>query len=216
MPKLAASLRGITYRSYLRRGKGQTVSKLQKFALASVLFSSSALAQPAPAGSPAPAGQPPAADISVGQTPTLSVQEMTNQAREYQQGMNQVVTHIHALEETARKQKDIIKLNCVMDKEVQAKVNFGIAEQALTALQENVARADEGGRTHEFTRLTIINQKVMVLGAEAENCIGEDLSFVGATRVDLDIDPSIPREDPTQPGVPTTPIDRPPAASTYM
>jgi len=103
-----------------------------------------------------------------------------------------------------------------MDKEVQAKVNFGIAEQAFTALQENVARADEGGRTHEFTRLTIINQKVMVLGAEAENCIGEDLSFVGATRVDLDIDPNIPQDDPTQPGVPTTPIDRPPAASTFM
>ena len=38
------------------------------------------------------------------------------------------------------------------------------------------------GRTHEFTRLTIINQKVLVLGAEAENCIGEDLSFVGATQ----------------------------------
>jgi len=188
------------------------VSKLQKFALATILLSGSVYAQPAAA----PAAAPPAADISVGQTPTLSVQEMTNQAREYQQGMNQVLTRIHGLEETARKQKDIIKLNCVMDKEVQAKVNVGIAEQALTALQENVARADEGGRTHEFTRLTIINQKVVVLGAEAENCIGEDLSFVGATRVDLDIDPNIPRDDPTQPGVPTTPIDRPPAASTYM
>lgn len=197
--------------------------KLQNLALGIVLFSSSALGQSAPASTapgstaaPAPAAFPPPTDISVGQTPTLSVQEMTSQAREYQQGMNQVLTRIHTLEEKARRQKDIIKLNCVMDKEVQAKVNVGIAEQALTALQENVARADEGGRTHEFTRLTIINQKVMVLGAEAENCIGEDLSFVGATRVDLDIDPNIPREDPTQPGVPTTPIDRPPAASTFM
>jgi len=212
MPKLAASLRCFGYWAYLQRRKGQTVSKLQKFALGSVLLSGPVFAQPASG----PAAPPPAADISVGQTPTLSVQEMTNQAHEYQQGMNQVLTRIHALEETARKQKDIIKLNCVMDKEVQAKVNVGIADQALTALQENVARADEGGRTHEFTRLTIINQKVMVLGAEAENCIGEDLSFVGATRVDLDIDPNIPRDDPTQPGVPTTPIDRPPAASTFM
>jgi len=204
---------------YLWGRKGQTVKQLPKILAGAVLLSGttigfSGFAQPAP--TPAPAGTPAPADISVGQTPTLSVQEMTNQAREYQQGMNQVLTRIHALEETARKQKDIIKLNCVMDKEVQAKVNVGIAEQALTALQENVARADEGGRTHEFTRLTIINQKVVVLGAEAENCIGEDLSFVGATRVDLDIDPNIPRDDPTQPGVPTTPIDRPPAASTYM
>jgi hypothetical protein len=188
------------------------VKKLQKIIAGSVLFSSSVFAQPAPA----PAAAPPPAEISVGQTPTLSVQEMNNQSREYQRGMNQVLVRMHGLEETARRQKDIIKLNCVMDKQVQAKVNVGIADQALTALQENVARADEGGRTHEFTRLTIINQKVLVLGAEAENCIGEDLSFVGATRVDLDIDPNIPRDDPTQPGVPTTPIDRPPAASTYM
>jgi len=209
----------LSARGYLLGRKGQTVKQFQKFVTGAVLLSSTAFgisgfAQPAPGPAAAPAA--PSTDISVGQTPTLSVPEMTNQAHEYQQGMNQVLTRIHVLEEMARKQKDIIKLNCVMDKEVQAKVNVGIAEQALTALQENVARADEGGRTHEFTRLTIINQKVMVLGAEAENCIGEDLSFVGATRVDLDIDPNIPRDDPTQPGVPTTPIDRPPAASTYM
>jgi len=183
-----------------------------RFLAGTVLVSSTAFAQPAAAPSPAPA---PAADISVAQAPTLSVQEMNNQAREYQQSMSQVLKRIHTLEETARRQKDIIKLNCVNDKQLQAKVNASIAEQANVALQENIARADEGGRTHEFTRLTIISQKVLVLGAEAENCIGEDLSFVGATRVDLDIDPNIPRDDPTQPGVPTTPIDRPPEASTY-
>lgn len=188
------------------------MKKLQNLVMGTVLVSGSALGQPATTNA-----QPaPGVDISVGQTPTLSFQEMNGQSREYQQSMNQVLTRMRALEETARRQKDIIKLNCVMDKQVQAKVNVGIAEQALAALQENIARADEGGRTHEFTRLTIINQKVMVLGAEAENCIGEDLSFVGATRVDLDIDPNIPRDDPTQPGVPTTPIERPPAASTFM
>lgn len=140
---------------------------------------------------------------------------MNNQSREYQQGMAQVLKRIQSLQETARKQKDIIKLNCVADKLVQAKVNVSIADQALTALQENVARGDEGGRTHEFTRLTIINQKVLVLGAEAENCIGEDLSFVGATRVDLDIDPNIPTDDPTQPNGPTSPIERPAVASNF-
>jgi hypothetical protein len=183
-----------------------------------VLLSSSVFAQSnAPSAPPsgAPGAPPEAADISVGQTPTLSVQEMNAQAREYQQNMASVLKRIHTLEESARKQKDIIKLNCVINKQTEARVNASIAEQAMASLQENVARGDEGGRTHEFTRLTIINQKISVLGAEAENCIGEDLSFVGATRVDLEIDPNIPRDDPTQPAVPTTPIDRPPAASIY-
>jgi hypothetical protein len=204
----------------------KTVSnKLSRIAVGTVLMSSTVFAQPTTSPSPVPAptaaatspgpGSGGEVDISVGQKPTLTVDEMISQSREYQQGMGQVIKRIQTLQETARKQKDIIKLNCVADKLVQGKVNVSIADQALTSLQENISRADEGGRTHEFTRLTIINQKVTVLGAEAENCIGEDLSFVGATRIDVDVDPNIPKDDPTQPGVATTNIDRPPASSTY-
>jgi hypothetical protein len=202
-------------------GKGCEMNNLSKLLVGSVLLSSTVLAQPNPPSgqTPPPSGPSPTApgtevDMSVGQKPTLSVDEMISQARQYQQGMSQVLQRVQALQETARKQKDIIKLNCVADKLVQTKVNVSIADQAMTALQENVARSDEGGRTHEFTRLTIINQKVLVLGAEAENCIGEDLSFVGATRVDIDVDPSIPRDDPTQPPTPSTSIERPPERPT--
>lgn len=188
------------------------MKKLSKLLVGTLLISSTVVAQP---GSPVGTGGE--VDISVGQKPTLTVDEMINQSREYQRGMGQVLQRIGTLQETARKQKDIIKLNCVADKLVQVKVNVTIADQALTSLQENVAKADEGGRTHEFTRLTIINQKVIVLGAEAENCIGEDLTFVGATRVDLDVDPNIPTNDPTNPGVPGLDVSRPPpAASVYM
>jgi hypothetical protein len=86
----------------------------------------------------------------------------------------------------------------------------------MTSLQESIARADEGGRTHEFTRLTIVNQKVTVLGAEAENCIGEDLSFVGATRVDVEIDPNLPTVDVTSPPQPQIDDTRPQEASQTM
>ena len=193
------------------------MNKLSKLILATLLASTTAVAQPSTPGPTAPsADNPREVDLAVGQKPTLTVEEMISQAKEYQQGMGQVLKRIQAVQETARKQKDIIKLNCVQDKLVQAKVNVSIADQAMTSLQENVARSDEGGRAHEFTRLTIINQKVTVLGAEAENCVGEDLSFVGATRIDVDIDPNIPSDDPTQPGIPTTDITRPAAASTYQ
>jgi hypothetical protein len=168
---------------------------------------------PAPAATEPAAGSPPV-DNSVKQKPTLTPDEMVAQAKEYFRGMNDVLKRIQSLQDQAKHQKDIIRLNCVTDKLVQGKVNINIAEQSMSALQENIARADEGGRTHEFTRLTIVNQKVTVLGAEAENCIGEDLSFIGATRVDVDIDPNIPQTDPTQPPAPGTDIERPGEAST--
>jgi len=177
---------------------------------------SPAAAAPAPAPAPAPAAPAGDVDISMKQRSTLSSQEMLGQGKEYFRAMNETLGHIQTLQETARRQKDIIKLNCVTDKLVQAKVNINIAEQAMTTLHETIAKNDEGGRTHEFTRLTIVNQKVLILGTEAENCIGEDLSFVGATRVDVEVDPNIPVTDPTVPPTPSVDLVRPPPASNYL
>jgi hypothetical protein len=165
---------------------------------------------PPSAGGP---GTPGAADVSVKQRPMLTPEEMVNQSKEYAKNMNDVLKRIQVLQDQAKREKDIIRLNCVTDKVVQVRVNISIAEQSMASLQEAVTRADEGERTHEFTRLTIVNQKVLVLGAEAENCIGEDLSFVGATRVDVEIDPNIPQYDPTQPPAPGIDIERPGEAS---
>jgi hypothetical protein len=189
------------------------VAKTPKLVLLSVLLAGSVFAQPAPSAPPPAGGD---VDISVKQRPTLTPQEMLGQGKEYFKAMNDTLAHIQTLQQTARRQKDIIKLNCVTDKLVQAKVNVNIAEQAMTSLQETISRSDEGGRTHEFTRLTIVNQKVLVLGTEAENCIGEDLSFVGATRVDVEIDPNIPTTDPTTPPTPSIDVSRPPPASNYL
>ena len=194
------------------------MAKIPHLLLTPLLFAGTVFAQSgAPVAPPAaPATADGQVDISVKQRPVLAPQEMVTQGQEYFRAMNDTLKRIQVLVETAMRQKDIIKLNCVTDKMRQGKVNLNIAEQAMTALQENIARADEGGRTHEFTRLTIVNQKVLVLGAEAENCIGEDLSFVGATRVDVEIDPSIPQTDPTQPPTPVIPItDRPKPASSH-
>ena len=196
--------------------------KFPKLVLLSVLTAGTAFAQPertiTPLSQPTPAAGPGGGevDLSVRQRSMLSPQDMLGQGKDYFKAMNETLGHIQSLQETARRQKDIIKLNCVTDKLVQAKVNINIAEQAMTSLQESIARSDEGGRTHEFTRLTIVNQKVLILGTEAENCIGEDLSFVGATRVDVEIDPNIPTTDPTQPPAPSVDVSRPPPASQYL
>ena len=186
-----------------------------KVLLTTTFIASTVFAQgPAPAPiAPPSAGGP--ADVSVKQRPTLTPEEMINQSREYAKNMASTLARIQVLQDQAKREKDIIRLNCVTDKVVQVRVNISIAEQSMAALQEAVTRADEGERTHEFTRLTIVNQKVQVLGAEAENCIGEDLSFVGATKVDVEIDPNIPVYDPTQPPGPGIDVERPGEASPF-
>jgi hypothetical protein len=190
------------------------VVKTTKLLLATIFIGGSVFAQaPTPSSPALPPPNGSAADLSVKQRPTLTPAEMVTQAQEYFKGMGDVVKRIGTLQEQAKREKDIIRLNCVTDKLVQARVNVNIAEQSMATMQESIARHDEGAETHEFTRITIVNQKVTVLGAEAENCIGEDLSFVGATRVDVEVDPNIPQYDPTQPGSPFIDITRPPQAS---
>jgi hypothetical protein len=193
-----------------------------KLLLATTFVTSTVFAQ-APAPGPTPIAPPSAetgaggpVDISVKQRPMLKPEEMVGQAKEYFKSMNDVLARVQTLQDQSKREKDIIRLNCLNDKLVQVRVNINIGEQSMAALQEAVTRADEGERTHEFTRLTIVNQKVQVLGAEAENCIGEDLSFVGATRVDVEIDPNIPQYDPTKPPAPGIDIERPGEASPIL
>jgi len=142
---------------------------------------------------------------------------MVRQAQEYRAGMEQMMQQLASSAAQARAGKDVIRLNCLLDKEAQLKASLTTADNALSALRDNVARHDEGASVHEYTRLTIIHQKAQILGAEAQACVGEDLAYVGATRVDVDVS-GVPPGDFTGPTAPTVPdhvVDRPPQASPF-
>ena len=63
--------------------------------------------------------------------------------------------------------------------------------------------------------MTIVNQNVQVLGGEAEACVGEDLSYVGATRVDVDTRAS-PQAIRPSPAARRPGSIRPPSASPFI
>jgi hypothetical protein len=127
----------------------------------------------------------------------ISPRDMTHQSDEYLGKMNDTLRHVVTLQGIAQRQKDVIKLNCVNDKLLQVKQLMNIAEGAKTNLSEDITKGDEDGRYHEFGRITIAQQQVQVLSSEADNCIGEDLSFLGPTQVIVSA-PAEP-DDPTQP-----------------
>jgi hypothetical protein len=168
---------------------------------------------PAPTGAAAPAAE---VDMGVRQRSTLSPQDMISQAREYRGRAAEVLQRIEGQQDQAKKEKDIIRLNCLTDKLVQAKVNINIADTAIVSLEDAVRRRDEGASLYEYTRVTIVHQKAQVLENEAQQCVGEDLSYVGATRVDVEVDPNVRTDDPTAPGADSTPVDRPPVASSFQ
>lgn len=189
------------------------MSRSVRLALLLSFLGPAVVAQPA-AQEPAAPPPPAEAEIGVRQRATLTPQEMINQSREYRQRMEESLKRLEGMVDQARKSKDIIRVNCLLDKLTQIKANISIAEQAIQSLDEAIARNDEGARLHEFTRITIVHQKIQVLTAEGDACIGEDLSYVGATRVDVDVT-GIPERDPTLLPTPVPTVDRPPSASPF-
>ncbi|HJX65252.1 MAG TPA: hypothetical protein VJ860_15025 [Polyangia bacterium] len=176
-----------------------------------------ASAQSGSPGAPAsaPGTVPPAAaDIPGPQRSTVSGQDMIRQGKEYRTNMDKVLAELQTMGEGARKQKDVIRLNCVMDKLAQVKVSMNIADEAIQKLQEAVTRNDDGSSFHEYTRITIVNQKVQVLQNEGQTCVGAELNYIGATRVEVDA-PDLPA-GVTDPSLDPAPLERPPVASPYL
>src|SRR5262249_19309498 len=98
---------------------------------------------------------------------------------------------------------------------LQLKQLLNIADQANNNMQEAIARGDEDARYHEFGRVTIAYQQAQGLNGEAENCIGEELAFLGPTQVTV-VEPNEPEGPVLVPG-PEFPVVQPlPVASPMM
>lgn len=148
----------------------------------------------------------------------LSPSEMMRNVEKSLETMRTGLKNIVKLQKIARKQKDVIKLNCVNDKLLQVKQHLNIAEAARTNLTEAIERDNENDRYHQYSQVTITRDNVRVLGQEARDCVGDELSFVGPMEIEID-KPGIP-DDPTKTNpfniVDGPDIERPAFASPYI
>jgi len=180
-----------------------------------LLVTPMALAQPVGGVVPRPAPTP--VEPSIQQNLTISGAEMLAQGREYRQQIESITMQIQAQAAQAKGDKDVIRLNCLLDKLTQVKVNGNMMDQALQTLQECVSRRDEGAGLHEYTRITIINQKVQVLRTEADACVGAETNYVGPTKVVVETPPGMTDTVDQLPSAmpPVTVIERPSVGTSY-
>jgi hypothetical protein len=154
------------------------------------------------------------ATVSATTQAKISVEEMRIQVTSLTSQAAADAQHVEQLRLTARKQKDVIKLNCINDKLLQIKQLLNILEEGLSKLSLAIAGGDDGERYHRYTVIKISGEKIGVLRDEAEACVGEEISYLGPLSVNVD-EPEVP-DDPTD-DTPwdTTPIDPPGYASPF-
>jgi len=168
----------------------------------------SATAQPAGGGT---------TDAQVGfeRRAQLSPQDELTQAEHALTRMDQAAGTVRRQLEQARAARDVVKTLCLNDKLSQIDVAGRSGRDRQAALQAAVQRNDVELANHEFTILVVLRQRVEQLSAEANQCIGEEIAFVGQSEVSTQIDPNLPGEDTTEyPSTDPTLISGPPVPAT--
>ena len=158
------------------------------------VLAGSATAQQAPA-MPPPAN--PDGQVNLERHVQLSPQDEVAQGEVVIKRIGQASEGVKKQLEKARVERDVVKTLCLNDKLSQIDVAARSAKERLDALRAAVLRADTELAGHEFTILTVLRQRGDQLTAEANQCIGQEVSFVAETVVVPEIDPTIPGEDPS-------------------
>lgn len=149
-------------------------------------------------GSGAAASGTADAQVNFQRAPKLSPQEQLAQADQILTRMDQAAGVVRRQLEKARAARDVVKVLCLNDKLSQIDVAIRSARDRKAALQAAAGRNDAELSNHEFTIMTVLRQRSEQLNAEANQCIGEELSFVGKTEVTTQVDPTLPGTDETQ------------------
>jgi hypothetical protein len=165
------------------------------------------------------AGAGAGADAQVGfeRRPQLSPQEELAQADAILARVDTAAGTVRRQLEVARVARDVVKTLCLNDKLSQIDVANRSARDRQSALQAAVQRNDAELSNHEFTIMTVLRQRVEQLTAEANQCIGEEMAFLGQTQVGVTIDPGLPDVDTTKYPPTDDPIPMmPPVTQSYF
>jgi hypothetical protein len=141
----------------------------------------------------------------------LTHPERQKQADKALMALRKALKEVFDMEQTARREKDIVRLNCLREKSTALKGLLRVAEQAVVGLEEAAIRNEEETANYEFQRIGLAASKAGQIRTEAMSCVGEVAVYTGPVQVILEVDPSIPPKDPTELPNPVPRIDHYPA-----
>jgi len=180
------------------------MTRIQRFSLLlSLLVAVAGALGGAVAQTPGPSDAEPTTG-PVQERAALSAEEQTEQARTVKRRAVAIRDRFMQMLDTARQERDIIRVTCLNDKLTQVNANIETLERRIEALQSASERQDESARNHEYTVVVVLDQKFQVLEQEANQCVGQDLFETGATRVVTEVEENTTSIDPSLVEVPDT------------
>jgi hypothetical protein len=153
----------------------------------------------------APAAPGANAQVGFEKRPQLSTQDELAQADLVVSRVDAAAGAVRTQLDTARQGRDVVKSLCLSDKLSQIDVGGRSARERGAALVSAVQRNDVELANHEYAILAVLRQRTEQLVAEANQCIGEEVAFVGQTVVQM-TEANVPGIDDTTSFPPLVPL----------
>jgi hypothetical protein len=153
--------------------------------------------------------QPVGSEIGTTKQAVLTSDQQLARAAEIEKQGGTLAERLMKMLDEARREKDILRANCINRKVTEVNATVGSVGQRARALKEAIAGNDEGRRNHEYTVLTVLAQPLNGLDRQAGQCLGQDIYEPGASQVVTTVPNDSPTLDPTDIG------SAPPPSSTF-
>jgi hypothetical protein len=143
---------------------------------------------------------PTSTDVEVGGVRTqaaVTPAEQLEQANQIVRRAGTLAERLSKMLDEARREKDIMRANCVNRKLTEVNANTRNVEQRAQALKAAAQTNDEARRSHEFTVLTVLAQKLNSLDQEATQCLGQSVYEPGASQIVTTVSQGSPTVNPS-------------------
>ena len=127
----------------------------------------------------------------------VTPEEQLREASAISSRASKLAERLSKMLDEARRERDIMRANCVNRKLTEVNANTRNVEQRMRALRDASAAGDDARRSHEFTVLTVLSQKLDQLDQEATQCLGQSIYEPGAAQIVTTIQSGGPDYDPT-------------------
>jgi adenosyl cobinamide kinase/adenosyl cobinamide phosphate guanylyltransferase len=146
------------------------------------------------------------ASVSTARETDLAPAERLAQGQEIVVAIEAASQAIQRQLQSARKDRDVVRVLCLNDKLNQVDVALSSAQDRLGSLRTAIEHSDADRARHEYTVLEVLNDRARVLVNESNQCVGEETGFIGEAEVSVSVDPNLPDPDTTtDPGSNTPP-----------
>jgi len=136
-------------------------------------------------------------EIGVRTGPAITPEEQLREANLISRRANQLAERLSRMLDEARREKDIMRANCVNRKLTEVNANTRNIDQRMRSLRDSAAAGDDARRSHEFTVLTVLSQKLEQLDQEATQCIGQSVYEPGASQIVTTVSEGSPTLNPS-------------------